>query len=398
MSSNTTTSTNMALTIPVVGVDPGPQYATDTNNCLTIIDGHDHSPGYGVSITPAGLSLTSDLTFLSNNATNVRSVRFTPQNTTFSTVADIGCVYESGVDLYYRDGSGNNIRITQSGSLAGAAGTITGLPSGTASASYVAGTFIFQSATATPANVDGESFILRNNAANSKGLTLSPPNAMASNYSITLPVLPSGNNTILTIDTSGNISPAMVLDNSTLVNVSGTLQVATGGITGLQIAGATITSGNIAGASITGSNIAANTITGGNIATSTIASGNLINSINLPGTNVTANGHNLIVSATNASNNLQIIRGSVNSGGTKINGEGFSASRSGAGAYNITFSLSFLSPPVIMAIVDAGTGNSGGWTALTSSLAAGSFNIQTINTSLAPADQNFSFIAIGIQS
>lgn len=196
---------NMSLIVPATGVTAGPQYANDINNSLTIIDQHDHSSGNGVQITPSGLNINSDLTIGSNNLIALRSVRFTAQGAPLALAADLGCLYESGVDLYYNDGSGNQIRITQGGAVSGASGTITGLPSGTASAAYAAGTFTFQSATNTAANIDGGSFILRNSTASSNGLTLQPPNAMAANYSLTLPALPAQTN-LLTLDTSGNMS------------------------------------------------------------------------------------------------------------------------------------------------------------------------------------------------
>lgn len=183
------TSPNMSLQIPGVGLEPGPQYATDVNNSLTIIDSHNHTPGSGVLVPVSGLSILIDFPLNDNNLTLARTIRFQPQTSTPSGAQDLGCLYEGGVDLYYIDGNGNQIRMTESGSIVGAAGTITGLPSGTASASYSAGTFVFQSATATAANIDGGSYILRDSTASSYGLTLAPP-TLSSNYSITLPLLP----------------------------------------------------------------------------------------------------------------------------------------------------------------------------------------------------------------
>lgn len=190
----------MNLPIPIPGVDPGPQYALDLNSSLTIIDQHNHSIGSGVQITPSGININSALSLNGNDLINVASVTLTPQVSTPIS----GSLYESGVDLFYIDGNGNNIRITQAGSVTGSSGTITGLPSGTASASYGSGVFVFQAATNTAANMDGASFIFRNNIANSKGLTLSPPNAMGSDYQLFLPTIPAQTN-IMVIDSSGNM-------------------------------------------------------------------------------------------------------------------------------------------------------------------------------------------------
>lgn len=203
--SNTNPSANMNLPIPVVGTDAGPDWANNLNSCLTLVDAHDHSPGYGVAVTPNGLNINSDLPFGGNNLTLVRSLRFSSQNAVLSDPSDIGCVYEVGVDLYYNDGNGNQVRITQSGGVAGSPGSIANLAS-PASASYVSAnqTFVWESDASTPANMDGGSVILRNITANSKGLTLSPPNAMGADYTVTLPSVP-GSTSFMTIDTSGTI-------------------------------------------------------------------------------------------------------------------------------------------------------------------------------------------------
>lgn len=123
-------STNMSLPIPVVGAALGPDYAYNVNNSLTVIDSHDHSSMKGVPITPLGLNINADLSFNSNNAIALRSLRLATQGAVLSVATDLGCLYRVGVDLYFNDGSGNNIRMTQGGSVSGSAGTITGLPSG----------------------------------------------------------------------------------------------------------------------------------------------------------------------------------------------------------------------------------------------------------------------------
>lgn len=238
--SDVTISPNMSMPVPNVGIDLGPDWANNINACLSIIDSHNHSLGTGNQVTPAGLDINSDLTMNLNNLTNVRTVRFTPQSSALSLPSDLGCIYEVGVDLYYNDGSGNQIRITQSGSVAGASGTITGLPSGTASASYLAGTFVFQSATNTPANIDGGSFIFRDDVANSHGVTISPVNSLAVDYSLILPLLPSVTS-IMTLDAAGNIAASLTVDNSSIIINSGVIEVGPGGIVDSMIATGTIT-------------------------------------------------------------------------------------------------------------------------------------------------------------
>lgn len=207
---NTTISPNMNLPVPVPSVDPGPDWATNIVACLGAtgggIDSHNHSSGQGVQINPNGININADLPFNNNNGTQYRSVRFTAQGSPLSTASDVGCLYESGVDLYYNDGSGNQVRITQSGSVTGATGTITGLPSGTASASFSGGTFTFQSATNTPATMSFGSVLIGQETSTPKFVTIEASGSQSANYSVTLPIsLPSAASN-LAIDTSGNLS------------------------------------------------------------------------------------------------------------------------------------------------------------------------------------------------
>jgi len=197
-----TITPNMSLVVPTVGSEAGPTYANDINASLTTIDQHSHVTGSGVPITPAALNINSALSMNNQLLTNVQAVTLYAQGSD----ASAGSLYEKGVDLYYRDGNGNVVRITQSGSVTGSSGTITGLPSGTASASYGAGKFTFQSATSTSATIDGGSIILRNNVANSKGLTLNPPNAMAADMSFSFPPDSGTNDYVLKTDGAGATS------------------------------------------------------------------------------------------------------------------------------------------------------------------------------------------------
>lgn len=234
--SNTVTSPNMSLPVPVVGVDPGPDWATQLNNCLALIDQHNHSTGQGVQIGPAGLNINADLSIGSNNLTLVRSTRYAGQSGTLTGASDLGCSYVAGVDLYFNDLSGNKIRITQSGGVAGSPGSIASLTS-PASATYVSGTstFVWQSAASTPANLDAAAVIFRNLSANSKGLTLSPPAAMGADYSLVLPSVP-GSTLPVILDNVGNLGTAQITS----------AQIANAAVTTTQIASQTIAQGNLA--------------------------------------------------------------------------------------------------------------------------------------------------------
>ncbi len=227
-------SPNMSLVLPGVGVTIGPQWATDLNSSLSILDGHNHSAGSGVQITPSGLDINSELSFKANNATELRSVRMTIQAAPLALATDLGCLYVSGVDLYFNDENGNQIQITDNGGIAGTPGSISNLTS-PASASYVSGTgtFVWQSNTNVAANLDAASIILRNTTASSNGLTLSPP-TLSSNYSIVLPALPASVK-FMTLDNSGNMAATYGVDNSTIEISSNNLQLKDGGITNAKV-------------------------------------------------------------------------------------------------------------------------------------------------------------------
>lgn len=214
---NYTITPNMNLTVPTATIEIGPAFAVEINGDLSILDSHNHTVGNGVQIPSAGLNINADLSFNSANAISLRSTRFVAQSSPLSLGSDIGAVYVSGVDLYYNDINGNQIRITQSGGISGSPGSISGLAS-PASASYNSGTgtFIWQSAALTAANMDFGSAVLRNGTASSFGLTLSPP-SLASNYTITLPALP-GASSFMQIDASGNISNSIAVANGIMRN------------------------------------------------------------------------------------------------------------------------------------------------------------------------------------
>lgn len=212
-------STNMNLPIPQVGSEAGPQYAQDVNNCLTLVDQHNHSPGYGTQINPTGIDINADLAMNNNNLVTARSVRFTSQPAALMGVADIGCLYEAVNDLYFNDGLGNNIRITQGGGVAGTPGSIANLVP-PASVAYIAlnQTVVFQSDVNTTANLDAGYIILRTSAVSSPGLTLQAPASISSNYTLSLPLVPLSTLPMF-LDSLGNMSTGLIT-TSVITNAS----------------------------------------------------------------------------------------------------------------------------------------------------------------------------------
>lgn len=236
---DTIISPNMTLPVPVVSTAPGPQWANDLNSCLGAIDSHNHTSGQGVPITPDALDINSSLSMENNSLVQTQSVVFQSQ----ASLATLKAVYVIGVDLYYNDGSGNVIQITDSGSVAGASGTITGLPSGTASASYqsVGGTFRFQSATNTPANISGATVLISEQVASPNFISLKSPTSLASAYNVTFPAGTPAATSIVRMDTSGNLSNNLVTDNTTIEISSNALRIKDDGVTTAKILDANVT-------------------------------------------------------------------------------------------------------------------------------------------------------------
>jgi hypothetical protein len=197
---------DMSLPLPVVGEQDGPEWAENLNSCLTIIDGHTHTSGSGVPITPDAIDINSDVAFNDNNATSLRTSRYTSQSAPLALPADLACVYVVAGELYYNDLDGNQVKLTEAGSPAGATGTITGLPSGTASASFAGSTFTWSSATNTPASMNQGPTKIRQATANGYGVTVSAAGAQAADYALTLPSALPSVASLLRSDTSGNLS------------------------------------------------------------------------------------------------------------------------------------------------------------------------------------------------
>ena len=113
----TTTTPNMGLVKPDVLSTPAPTWASLLNAVFDAIDSHDHSSGEGVKITPSGMNISSDLSIGSNNLTAIRTTRFTNLASWSPTASDLACFYVLNNEIYFRDGVGNNVKITNNGTL-----------------------------------------------------------------------------------------------------------------------------------------------------------------------------------------------------------------------------------------------------------------------------------------
>ncbi len=353
-------TTYMNLTLPSAGTTPGPLWATEINDALTTIDAHNHTAGSGALITPQAMSITSDLNFGSNNATALKSSRYSSQSAALTGGSDLGCVYNFNGNLYYNNNSGTAVQITNGSSVAGSAGSISGM-SGNVTVAYSGTTFVFQSDSLTPANIDAGSLVLRQVLASANGITLKSPNSLAASYNVTFPAALPGagvSPAFMQLSSTGAITAAYKIDNSSLEldAGTGTLRVKALGITGTMIASGTITSTQIASATISSANMAANSILSASIASGQVTSAKLDTNIAVTGT-LKANSLFVTKSHTNGASGIDIIRGAVAiTTGAVAAGEGFTTSFPNGYTTRITFSSAFaVAPIIVFSASDLGT-------------------------------------------
>ncbi len=241
---------NMNLNLPGVSVTLGPAWARMINAALganaTGIDGHDHTFGKGVQIPTAGLNLDADLPFNGLNATLLRSTRYSDQSAALVETTDLGCIYNAGGNLYWNNGSGTAVQITNGASVNAGAGSIAGLPSGTASAAFAISSFVWRSETNVAATMDAGPVVIRDIAASALGITLKSPAGLAGAYSLTLPAtLPAGSG-FLRVNAAGTMSASVEVDGSTLEVSGNSLQVKALGIGTAQLAALSVTKAKLA--------------------------------------------------------------------------------------------------------------------------------------------------------
>jgi len=116
---------SMNLVLPEVGITPGPAWGTLLNTALSPnIEEHDHSPGSGVYVKTSGnigIDVNGDLSFKKigaatySSATDVKSIEFI--GAPVYPVAGNLNLYTNATDLFFRDGSGTEIQITDGGGI-----------------------------------------------------------------------------------------------------------------------------------------------------------------------------------------------------------------------------------------------------------------------------------------
>ena len=201
---------NMTLTIPTVGnaavPDGGPGYATEINAAINLIDAHDHSSGKGLPVTQNGINITGALPFQTNPATGLTYIGLTNQTAALSTTRTL---YNVNGELYWTDGSGNQVAITAAGAVnTGATGNLSGMD-GSAAVTYsaITKTFTFTQSAAFPAKVaHGDLLLYETVAAAAQTITIKAPAGLANTFTLTLPGALPATNALTQFSTAGVIS------------------------------------------------------------------------------------------------------------------------------------------------------------------------------------------------
>lgn len=111
------------ITLPTIGVTPGPEYATAIDLALQtiIVD-------LEAKVTPDEILINANLDFSSfgddYSAINLKSTSFRSQSAVLAG-GNVNSFYSLNGQAVFRDGSGNDVAITSGGAVAGAAGNIT---------------------------------------------------------------------------------------------------------------------------------------------------------------------------------------------------------------------------------------------------------------------------------
>jgi len=114
---------NMNLTLPVVTVTIGPEWATELNTALEVIDSHDHSSDKGVSITPAGLDISTNLDIQNHIFYNFQAVRFQAQTAALTGASNANALHSVSGDLYFTNSAGTAVQLTAGGSIVASPGS-----------------------------------------------------------------------------------------------------------------------------------------------------------------------------------------------------------------------------------------------------------------------------------
>lgn len=243
----------MKMKLPVPGTTPAGQWGGQLNEALRDhVDSHDHVPGRGKPVPSDGIKIDKDLQFRGNSATNAKSVGLVSQQTKIGTP---GHVHVVDGDLYFTDGHGRHVRLTENGQVVpGLEGNIQGLVH-PAEARYSGVeqkfTFTQNVNTGIRAMLDVGGLMIRAMAAGAKRILLKAPE-IVDEYDLTLPdALPESNLPVFLdekgqLSTTGQLQTAQIADKAVT-----TAKIDDGAVTTAKLDDGAVTTDKIGAGAIT---------------------------------------------------------------------------------------------------------------------------------------------------
>lgn len=260
------TTSNMNMALPDPG-DSGPTWAEKLNEALEgPVDGHDHTFGRGVPVPVAGLSIDAELPMNGHDLADARMAKFDNQTGTLAGLNDRRGLYVVAGDLYYNNGAGAAVRVTNGTGLSGASlGNIDGLPSTAypnASLSWLdsfPGFALYQNTKVFARLRSGEIEVHESGAADPNAVTIKSPASLAADYALTLPPATPASDAFLTMNASGAMGT----------------QVRAGGIGTTDLAALAVTEAKLASGAVTEAKIGALAVTEAKIGTLAVSTAKL---------------------------------------------------------------------------------------------------------------------------
>lgn len=108
---------NMNLSLPEPTVTPGPDWASQINEALEVVDDHDHSSDKGKKVTPAGLDINVDLDFQDNSLQNAYKVNLVNQSSTLTGVDNACTISFVNGNFYITNSGGTAVQVTDGTSV-----------------------------------------------------------------------------------------------------------------------------------------------------------------------------------------------------------------------------------------------------------------------------------------
>tara|TARA_Y100000593_G_scaffold14361_1_gene27171 strand:- start:4532 stop:5749 length:1218 start_codon:yes stop_codon:yes gene_type:complete len=183
------------------------------------------------NIVPSEITVNQDFTFAGYKAKDLGGVRFSSQSSASTGSSNTNLLEVVSEDLYFVDGSGNSIRVTNGGALditttGGIGGNYT---TTTAEVTYSSAdteyTFSDHNTPARPAGIQCGIIRVREEAASTNAVSIQSPGSLSSAYAITLPTGVGSGTQVVTSTTSGS---AISLAVSSSLALTGTIEAASG--------------------------------------------------------------------------------------------------------------------------------------------------------------------------